>query len=129
MTNLINKIAKLAMIIPLAVGLNGCRDASNDFCKKGKYNEYESTISFGGMERRISIYSDIDNKFGGKAGISAHESIYDLKDKKRFLEIYINPEIPLENPIIKYANLDSLEKIYNYIDKNGVDCDEVKNKK
>ena len=118
----LKNLVKLALIPIIAGSLNGCRDTSNYLCKKGKYNEYESTISFGGMERKISIYSDIDNKFGGKAGISARESIYDLKDKKRFLEIYINPEIPLENPIIKYANLDSLEKIYNYIDKNGVDC-------
>lgn len=121
MTNLINKISKLAMIPILAGSLNGCRDASNDFCKKGKYNGYEVRASFGDR-RRVIIDSEIDGCVTEKASVWAVENLADLKDKKRFSQIYIDSEIPLEHQIIKYANLDSLEKIYNYVKENGEDC-------
>lgn len=124
MTNLINKITKFAMIPILAGSLNGCRDRSNDFCKTGKYNGYEVTATFNELGREMSIYSDIKRESNRKAMINGYEDIENLKDKKRFSKIIMDKEIPRGHPLEIYMDLDSLEKIYDYVHKNGEDCRE-----
>ena len=79
MTNLISKLTKLAMIPLIVGGLNSCKDASNDFCKKGKYNGYDVSVYFNGYRRGILVYSEsINGFFGKKAKISGNEALMDL---------------------------------------------------
>ena len=124
MTSLINKIKNLALIPILAGSLNSCRDASEDFCKKGKYNGYDVTINFDGAGRRASIHSNDSMKPSGlRSVIYGVEQITNLKDKKIFSSIKLQPDNPVESStFLKYANLDSLEKVYNFVYKNGEDC-------
>ena len=130
MTNLINKITKLAMIPIIAgtMGLGSCGDNGNDVCKKGTYNNYKVEINLYEnnrdiCSRHIWIYSNDVKTYNGRA-IAGHEYInraYYEKEFSRFSDFDVNDQLLDKNPILKYANSDSLEKIYNYVYEDGVD--------
>ncbi len=97
---------------------------NTNFYKIAKYSKYKVRASFDEFAgRMLVIFSGIKKgrQKDKEAIIYAQDNLENLKDKKRFSQIQIDSEIPLKHPILKYANLDSLEKIYNYVYKNGED--------
>ena len=127
MTSLINKLTKLAMIPVIAGSLGSCRDAKNDFCKVGNYNGYKVSIGCYGVNGRfVSIDSGIKDIGFFASKIISTEPTSNCEEKKHFSEIRINTSLPKNHPIMKYAVLDSLEKIYDYVNENGIDCNKVK---
>ena len=129
MTNLINKIGR-KMIIPgliakLILIPVGCREASKDFCKTSTYNGYEVSISEDGLGRKIRINAEHKGRMKEKAQIIGKNIVPEIY-LGLFNTISVDNEIPLEDDVRKYANFDSLNKIYSIVYENGIDCEEYK---
>jgi len=101
MTNLRNILAGLGVVGSLV----GCRDMSKDFSKIEINGGYEFFASFDGSGRNAGI-----NDTAGTFGYAVTGA--DRNNDGRFDIINLN-FVPKGDPIEAYANLDSLESIWN----------------
>lgn len=89
----------------VALGLSGCADRSHNFLNKEIVGNYEFSRSLDGRGRIVNVI-DTANSF---------RSVYGRDDNNdgRFDEIGFSAEVPKGSPLEAYANLDSLEAIWN----------------
>ncbi|MFA5953399.1 MAG: hypothetical protein WC812_02295 [Candidatus Pacearchaeota archaeon] len=100
------KLLNLLTIPIFTFGLFGCRDSSQDFENVKEYDNYKAIASFGPEGKKMFISNGKDDIFA--EGDSMHKTFY-------LLRIYLSPE----SELTKYANVDSLNKIYNEVKETG----------
>ena len=116
-----SKLIKFLAIPILA--LLSC-STNNHFCKIGKYNDYTAKIETNSSGRHM-IIKEPNNAKNNFVYLYARDGIGRNKKNKfdgRFDEINFW-SLPKGHALEKYANLDSIEYIYNHIKENGCDCE------
>ena len=110
--------------IPLIAGtLNSCRDASNDFAKVKEKDGLVIRASTNGMGNTIRIEGKDSLNILDAPHIFAMDYYPSSKDgmgDRRFDEINLE-YVPKGHFLEKYANLDSLTKLYNEVKQTGED--------
>jgi hypothetical protein len=116
--------------IPLIAGLSACRDYSHDFCKYIERDDLiiQSERGIAGNILRIMEKEHINDFHPRYLTAKDNEPITDGEPigDGRFDEIKLWG-IPKGNELEKYANLDSVTKLYNEVKETGCNCGEKYN--
>jgi len=91
---------------------NNTKSADPELLRTGKYNQYNVIVYGNNQYRGISIEDPTMKAKDCPLGIRVSAKDRD-KTKQQFNEIYFT--LPTGHPLTKYANPDSLEKVYQHI--------------
>lgn len=116
--SLLNKLGISALV--LSLGLAGCRDTPKKFSKTGVYNGFKAharTNWSGG--RSVALYDTTlgTDIFGQNFGVHfSHNGAYTIT-----YTIKVDDHVlPRNHPLRKYANPDSMEKVYTTLKSQAV---------
>jgi len=116
-------LSKLMLIPLFALGLGSCRDFSQDFYK---YKEKDNLIMRASMENqgnvlRIKEKDSVKPPYGPSITAIDNFPVYkkNILGDGRFDIIKLD-HVPIGHPLEKYANLDSITKLYKEVKETGV---------
>jgi len=130
MKNIGNKLKKIGLIWAgswlakvTITALTTCNAPNNNFCKIGKYKEYNVEIKgINDSKNKITI---TDGTYSLSSNVNYLDECTFKFSNKHLNSPYPNSKEEIEG-IREYLNIDSLGKVYNYVMKHGKNCNEVK---